>query len=283
MTESSVRSLTATALSAGFSERRVLENVTVDVAPGEIIAIAGPNGAGKSTLVKTLSRQLRPLAGSVNLGGKDIWSISAREFACSIAYVPQTLEPSSDLTVRELIMLGRNPHQKWWQWQGTESDIKAVQEAIEDTDLTRLTAKAISQLSGGERQRVAIATALAQQPEIMILDEPTSHLDYKHQLDLINLILRLKERNMGVVVVLHDLNVIMETADRVVLIETNSNAPSRVAEIGAPATVFQRSTLKRIFEVDIEFVVDPASGKTLLNPFSRTVCGADSSDSSAGS
>ena len=169
--------------------------------PNQIVAVAGPNGAGKSTLIKTMARQLKPLTGTVELNGKNIWTISTQEYAGKVAYVPQDIEASTELSVEQMVMLGRNPHQKWWQWYGANSDTDAVNKALNDTEMEKLRGKPICQLSGGERQRAALATALAQEPIFMFLDEPTSHLDFKHQIELLALLKRLRANGLGIMIV----------------------------------------------------------------------------------
>src|SRR5271156_3879772 len=145
--------LSAINLSAGFGQSAVLGNASLELQAEQIIAVAGPNGAGKSTLLKTMARQLAPISGQVLLNEQDIWQLTAREFASMVAYVPQSIEVTTDLTVEEMVLLGRNPHQKWWQWYGTKSDQDAVNAALIATEMQGLRLKPLCQLSGGERQR----------------------------------------------------------------------------------------------------------------------------------
>ncbi|MBS1953423.1 MAG: ABC transporter ATP-binding protein [Cyanobacteria bacterium SZAS-4] len=270
-------------LSVGFEKRTVLENVSVQLTQSQVIAIAGPNGAGKSTLIKTMARQIKPISGSVKLNTTDIWSIRTQEFAGKVAYVPQDIESSTELTVEQMVMLGRNPHQKWWQWYGDSADTDAVKKALTNTEMERLKDKPICQLSGGERQRAALATALAQEPQFMLLDEPTSHLDFKHQNELLALLKRLRADGLGIMIVLHDLNVIARVADSVILIEHSQNEPShngesssrstngsssRVAATGTVEQALSIENLKRVFDVNVTAFNDPLTGEVVYNPFS---------------
>lgn len=261
--------LSATSLSVGFDRSEIVNDVNVAVTGGEILAIAGPNGAGKSTLVKTLARQLKPLEGTVMLGGKNIWELTPTQFAAQVAYVPQALEPGHDLTVEEIVMLGRNPHQSWWRWYGTEEDKRAVNEALSATNMESHRKHYMSQLSGGERQRACMATALAQEPKFMILDEPTSHLDFGHQLDLLAQLKHLKDAGIACVVILHDLNLISRIADRVLLLKSSEGHPSKVIASGPTNEVLTPQLLADVFKVDVDTIQVPATGQTLFNPVRR--------------
>lgn len=261
------RTIAAIDLSAGFDKSVVLRQASVELSASQIIVIAGPNGAGKSTLVKTMARQLKPLGGRILLNGSDIWQMSAQQFAGQVAYVPQSIDIASELTVEEIVMLGRNPHQKWWQWYGSNDDSVAVNKALADTEMQQLRKKPLCQLSGGERQRAALATALAQEPTFMLLDEPTAHLDFKHQIELLALLKRLRLAGLGIMVVLHDLNIIARVADQVVLIEVGNGA----SKIGATGTVKQalsHDNLRRIFGIEVTTFDDPITGEVIYNPFS---------------
>lgn len=267
-------------LSVGFDKRTVLKNVSVQLLPSHVIAIAGPNGAGKSTLIKTMARQIKPINGSVKLNRADIWAMRTQEFAGKVAYVPQDIESSTELTVEQMVMLGRNPHQKWWQWYGDSTDTDAVNKALRNTEMEKLKHKPICQLSGGERQRAALATALAQEPQFMLLDEPTSHLDFKHQNELLALLKRLRADGLGIMIVLHDLNVIARIADTVILIENSqtdetsqnvestSTGSSRVAATGTVQQALSIENLKRVFDVNVTAFDDPLTGEVVYNPFS---------------
>jgi iron complex transport system ATP-binding protein len=233
---------------------------------GQILVLAGPNGAGKSTVLATIARAIRPLSGCIRLDGVDIAEIPPRQFARHVSYVPQSLELTHDLTVGELVALGRTPHQQWWSWAESTDDSQIIAEALATTGCSNLSAKKVRSLSGGERQRVAIATALAQKTEFMLLDEPTAHLDFKHQIELVELLLRLRGQGLGILLVIHDLALISRLADRVLLLDKPDEGASLVAASGSPQEVLNRETLRRVYQVEIAIVSDEASGFTSFMP-----------------
>jgi iron complex transport system ATP-binding protein len=258
--------LTATALAVGWTGRTVADRLDLCLAGGTITVVAGPNGAGKSTLLKTLARQLKPLSGQVELGGQRIWDMEAQTFAQQVAYVPQSLEPGQDLTVNELVALGRNPHQRWWSWAASAEDRLAVRRALEQTETWALKDKYLSTLSGGERRRALIATALAQQARLLLLDEPTAHLDFKHQMELCDLLDNLRRDRIGILVVLHDLNLMSRLADHILLLGKPDSQPSTFVACGSPQQVLEPPTLRAVYEVEVSIVDDPATGRKVYTP-----------------
>ena len=168
--------ITGKQVTAGFEDKAVLHQVDIQVEKGTILSILGPNGSGKSTLLKTLSRSLKPMSGQVCLNGMDLWKLAPKEIAKQMAVLPQGPQAPGDVTVKELVFHGRYPHQRWWKGQTTQDEYW-VNWALEQTGLLAFSERGVSTLSGGERQRVWIAMALAQQPQILLLDEPTTYLD----------------------------------------------------------------------------------------------------------
>lgn len=258
--------LIAKNLSVGWERTVVAEVADLNVATGEIVALAGPNGVGKSTIIKTIARQIRPLTGSFTVDSIDCQTLPPRGFAKLVSYVPQIIETVQDMTVEEFVSLGRFPHQMWWSWETSAVDRDAVEAAMERTETTPLRQKTVTELSGGERQRVAVAMALAQQTRFMLLDEPTAHLDFKHQLQLMKLLADLRESGIGIVIVLHDLNLIARLADKVVLLERSTNGPSRPAAVGSPAQILTFDMLRKVYEVDVSITTDPQTGMTNYVP-----------------
>jgi iron complex transport system ATP-binding protein len=252
--------LTAGNLKVGWQGKTVAEIDSLSLHPGEIVVIAGPNGVGKSTTVKTLARQIKPISGNVLLSGADIWMCAPRAFAKSVAYVAQNTDPPRNMLVKDMVALGRNPHQIWWSWQVNSDDGTAIKSALDATETSHLTEKEIGTLSGGELQRVALAMALAQQSTFVLLDEPTSHLDYKHQLQLVELLKKLRSQQLGVLLVLHDLNLIGRLADRVVLLRKEPTGTSKIFSSGSPAEVLVNSNLRDVYEINVSVVEDTASG-----------------------
>lgn len=250
-------------LAAGFNSKAVVENVSFKVKRGTVSAIAGGNGAGKSTLLKTIARLIPAVQGKVILEGADLSTLALPALARKIAYVPQEILSSRDLTVEDMVALGRSPHQKWWQWRSDGKDKSALENALKATDLTELRGRPLSEISGGERQRAAIAMSLAQEPEILLMDEPTAHLDFKHQKSLMQLVLQLKSQGMTIITCLHDLNFIFQVCDQVVCLKKSNKAPSIQLFEGTPADVLTRDNLKQSFDTDLRIIQDttnPESG-----------------------
>jgi iron complex transport system ATP-binding protein len=247
----------ASQLSVGWKQKTVAGDIDLTIARGEIVVLAGPNGAGKSTILKTLVKQLPPLAGCVKVNGIDLEQLNARQLASQVAYVPQFIDLGQDLTVDELVSLGRNPHQQWWSWTASQKDREAVDQALQRTEMIRLKDRYLSNLSGGEKQRAIIAMALAQQPVFMLLDEPTSHLDFRHQLELADLLIDLAKHGIGIGVVLHDLNLMARLADRILLLEKPGDEPSVVAASGARDEVLTPENLRRVYQVDVSILANP--------------------------
>ncbi|MBX9693668.1 MAG: ABC transporter ATP-binding protein [Cyanobacteria bacterium] len=235
-------------MSVGYDDKTVVSSVDLTLEPGSITVLAGPNGCGKSTLLRTVARQLAPIAGSLKLDDKDVKDWSPQEFAQKVAFVPQSLSLLHQMTVEELVSLGRNPHQRWWSWSQSAHDKTAVNEALARTDLLHLRDRLFATLSGGERQRAMIATALAQEPAFILLDEPVNHLDFKHQLSIVSLIKELKQKGIGALVVLHDLNLIWRLADQVMLLKQTSGATETLVK-GSADAVLTEEHIAHVFEV----------------------------------
>jgi iron complex transport system ATP-binding protein len=242
--------LKALNLSVGATETPVLSNIDLQILPGRILIVLGPNGSGKSTLLKTLGRQLPARGGSVQLNNENIQNLTAVTFARTVAYLPQSSASKINLSIYDYVSLGRSPHQKWWQWQASQIDKQEVEKALFCTGLQDLRRKHIFELSGGERQRASVALALAQSPRFLLLDEPTSHLDFKHQCELLRLLKKLAlEQKLGLAVVLHDLSQASYLADDVLLLKKLSDSENRVAALGSSDVVLQQRLLEETFEV----------------------------------
>lgn len=234
--------LHADAVSAGYGARVVLRECTVSVGRGEVLAIVGPNGAGKSTLLRCLAGLLRPSSGSVRLDGVDIAALPRRGLARRIAVVPQIFDTLFPFTVREVVGLGRTARLGPFGGASRE-DAVAVDRAIADLDLIDLAARRIDRLSGGERQRAVLAMALAQESDVLLLDEPTVHLDPAHQVAMLRLIRELAcARGFAVVAVLHDLNLAASMATRLAVL-----ADGRIVCDAAPETVINAELIRDVF------------------------------------
>ncbi|MEO8538275.1 MAG: ABC transporter ATP-binding protein [bacterium] len=252
--------LSVQSLSLSYGSRKVVNDVTFDVEAGEMVSIVGPNGSGKSTLLRGMSRLQKPSSGRVLLGDNDIRTIGARVVARHLAILPQSPDGGSDLTVRELVFRGRFPHQGLMQ-RITPADVVAVDWAMEAADVVVLAERTIGSLSGGERQRAWIALALAQQPRVLLLDEPTSFLDISHQVEVMHLLRRLNREGMTVVSVLHDLILAGRFSDRVIAL-----SQGEIAFDGHPVEVLEPVGLERVFGVAMMVLRDPETGMPIPLP-----------------
>jgi iron complex transport system ATP-binding protein len=246
------------------SDSLVLQALDLSVAEGEVVALVGPNGSGKSTLLRALGRILKPKGGAVTLEGRSLADWPTREVAQRLALLPQGPTLSNDLTVAELVWMGRSPHQGWLGLPNP-GDKDAVEWAARETSITPLLKRNVSDLSGGERQRVWLAMALAQQPRLLLLDEPTTFLDLSHQLELLELVRYLNaEHGLTVVMVLHDLNQAARYAQRVVVLHEGA-----VYAEGAPADVLTPETLLAVFGIEAEVLPGPRGVEMVIVPVSR--------------
>lgn len=229
-----------------YGSVEVLSGVTFSVTGGSFVGIIGPNGSGKSTLLRSVSRVLEPYEGAVMLNGNNIYSLTAREVAREMAVVPQETAVNFSFTVEEVVMMGRSPHLGRLQWEG-KRDREIVARAMEYTNTSHLAGRPVTALSGGERQRVIIARALAQEPEIILLDEPTSHLDINHQLEILNLLQRLnREEKLTVISVFHDLNLAAQYCDKLVLLQEG-----RIFALGTPSEVLTAENIKKVYGTNV--------------------------------
>ncbi len=251
--------LTLDALSVNYGSRTVLRNISLRVSPGEMLAVIGPNGAGKSTLIRAASGALVPKGGRALLGQLDAHRLSPDLRARQVAIVPQAVRLPEAFTVLETVLMGRTPY---LGWLGRESrtDYALTRAAMERADVEALADRCIGELSGGEQQRVLIARALAQAAPILLMDEPTAHLDLKHQVDLLTLAHTLAHQDRLVVLVaLHDLNLAAQFADRVALLV---NGELRM--LGLPAEVLTPSNLSLAYGLPVNVISHPARGTPLV-------------------
>ncbi|KAF1683466.1 ABC transporter ATP-binding protein [Veillonella sp. R32] len=244
--------ITVQNLAVSFEQKEVLLDISWAVPTGAITTLIGPNGCGKSTLLKCITGSVKPQQGTISLGGRLTSSYSARQLAQQMAFLPQSPEVPKDMVVEELIYCGRFPHQNWWRNTAGE-DRKAVEEAMAVTKTTHLRQQRVASLSGGERQRVWIAMALAQEPEILLLDEPTTYLDINHQFEVMELLRRLnREQGLTVVMVLHELNQAARYSDQIAVLHKG-----QLAAVGTPKEVMTADLLKTVFSVDAKIEEGP--------------------------
>ncbi|WP_043622884.1 ABC transporter ATP-binding protein [Nonomuraea candida] len=257
-------SLAAEGLTLGYGDRVVVESLDLAVPPGEITVIVGANACGKSTLLRSLSRLLTPREGRVVLDGKQVHRMPAKELARTLGLLPQSPVAPEGITVLDLVGRGRHPHQRLFsRWNGR--DDAAVAAALEATRTTELADRAVDELSGGQRQRVWIAMALAQQTDLLLLDEPTTFLDASHQIEVLDLLTDLNRgRGTTIVMVLHDLNLAARYADHLIAL-----AGGRLHAAGSPAEVLTEECVRAVFGLDSRIIEDPLTGRPLMLPIGR--------------
>lgn len=242
-------------LSHAFGGRPVLDRVSLTIAAGDFFVIIGPNGSGKTTLMKLMCGILNTGPGRIAVFGKDIRSYSHRLLARTIAYVPQTLEVSFPFTVQEAVLLGRTPHQNLLGLPRA-ADLNAARRAMATTGVEHLADRKLDQLSGGEQQRASIARALCQEPDIILLDEPTASLDLSHQLRLMDLMETLKqEKAVTVVMVSHDVNLAAMYADQLLLLSNGA-----IAKLGSPVDVLTPRNLEAAYDCRLMVDESPFGG-----------------------
>ncbi len=258
------------------TKEEVIKSVDLNICAGELAVIIGPNGSGKSTLLKSIAGNLKPRKGQILIKGKSLSSYSTKALAQKISFLPQLPTVPNDYTVRELISYGRFPHLKWTgKMQSTDWDI--IDWAMELTHLTTYANRPMAALSGGERQRAWVALALAQKPQILILDEPTTYLDISFQFEVLELIKSLnKKLNITTLIVLHDLNQAARFADRIIVLENG-----RVVLEGKPDKIIQNGELENIFQITVGIGKDTYNDCPYLIPIKsrRTIFNARVGDS----
>jgi iron complex transport system ATP-binding protein len=243
-----------------YEARTVLHGVSLSVYGGEVLALIGPNGVGKSTLIRAISGSLRPLGGQVIIDGRDVHHLPVEERARLMAVVPQAIRLPETFSVFDTVLMGRTPY-LGWLGRESEKDRSAVRAALDRTCTLDLADRPIGELSGGEQQRVLIARALAQSARTLLLDEPTAHLDLKHQASVLGLVCDLAhDENYAVLLALHDLNLAAQYADRVALLSNGT-----IAAIGTPEDVLTEANLSPAYGLRIAVYEHPAHGAPLVH------------------
>jgi len=233
-------------VTCGYGSVPVLRDATMQINSGDLVGIVGPNGSGKSTLLRAMSRVLQPQHGQVLLEEEDIYRVPAAEIAKKMAVVSQEQGVSFPFTVRDLVMMGRIPHLKRFAREGVK-DFEIVERAMDLTDTTRLADRQVNELSGGEKQRVLLARALAQEPKILLLDEPTSFLDLNYQIEMMQVLVRLRiEYGLTIIMVLHDLNLASRYCDYLVLVKQGT-----IRAIGPPHQVVTAEMIKEVYGCEV--------------------------------
>lgn len=246
-------------LTCGYGSKIILKDIEFNVREQGLVGIIGPNGSGKTTLLRAMTRVLKPKTGSVLLNGRDIRQIKFKELARQIAVVPQSFG-GVDMNVEEFVLLGRIPHIERLQFFESKKDLQIAERCLSLTDTLKLKDKLISEISGGERQLALIARALTQEPRLLLLDEPTSHLDITHQISILDLIKRLnRELRLTVIMVLHDLNLASEYCRYLVLVNEG-----RIYQTGPPEAVLNYKTIEEVYKTIVVVEKNPISGKPYI-------------------
>jgi iron complex transport system ATP-binding protein len=249
-----------------YGAKRALENVTFTVEEGEFFGVIGPNGSGKTTLLRCISGIFKPQSGVVRFSGSNLQNLGKREIAKNIAMVPQSSAINFAFTALEIIMMGRNPHVSRFRMED-QRDYKLAENAMKLTNTEHLASRLINTLSGGEQQRVIIARALAQEPKLMLLDEPTVHLDISHQLGIMELIRKLNKNNgITIIAVFHDLNLAAQYCDRLMLMDDG-----KIASIGNTHQVLTSENIRKTYHVNVLVKEHPLTSSLYVIPFSSTV------------
>lgn len=252
-------------LTTGYGDTKIIENLNLSIPEGKITALIGANGCGKSTLLKTICRIIPAMDGEVLLDGKRIDSYGSRELAKQMAILPQNPSAPGELTVRELVMYGRAPHKSSLFARSTKEDREIVEWALKETDLLEFADRGIQAMSGGQRQRAWIAMAIAQNTDILFLDEPTSFLDVSHQMDVLHLVDYLnKKYNKTIIMVIHELNEAARFADYIVAMKKG-----KIHYEGTPHEVFHNEMLHDVFGVDSTIMNDPRTNRPFCIPYSE--------------
>ena len=256
--------LAAESLTLAYGDREVVHDLDLSIPSGQITAIVGANGCGKSTVLRALARLLKPRSGAVLLDGEEIHHLPSREVARRLGLLPQSPTAPEGIAVADLIGRGRHPHQRFLaRW--TAADYAAVADALDATGIADLADRAVDELSGGQRQRVWIAMALAQQTDILLLDEPTTFLDVTHQIEVLDLLTDLnRSRGTTIAMVLHDLNLAARYADRLVAVREGG-----IHAFGRPDDVITAEVVGEVFGLDCQVIIDPVSGAPLVLPRGR--------------
>jgi len=233
-------------ISLGYGKRTVLDDINLEARPGEMLGIIGPNGSGKSTLIRGITRLISPSSGRIFVDGQNIASMSRGDLARLVGVVPQNAVLPELFTAFEVVLMGRTPHLGLFRYEG-EKDLTIVRRAMEATQTTAFAERRVGELSGGERQRLIIARALAQEPKIILLDEPTAHLDINYQIETLSLVRQLcLEQKLIVVTALHDLNLAVQYCDQLVMLSGGG-----IYCHGVPEVVINSQTIREVYGAEV--------------------------------
>lgn len=253
-------------LTIGYENTIIIDDVSIEFPMNQITILIGANGCGKSTMLRSFARLLKPMDGDIELNGRSISSLSNKQISKELAILPQSPVVSGSITVRELVEMGRFPYQNWRN-KLDEKDKEMIEKALKDTNMLEFSDRTLDSLSGGQKQRVWIAMVLAQDTDIILLDEPTTYLDVTYQIDILDLVYKLnKEEGKTIVMVLHDLNLSCRYADHIIALKDK-----KVYKQGTPEEVVTKEVVKHIFDMECEIIKDPLYKTPMFVPYSRAI------------
>jgi iron complex transport system ATP-binding protein len=244
-------------LTCGYGDDLILRNIDVTVRDGEFVAIIGPNGSGKTTLLRAISKAILPMEGAIFVDGQDVGSLRFKDLAKRVAVVTNLTDGGLEMSVEDFVLLGRIPHREGFSLTDRKEDVDSAHSAMAQTGVTRLKDRIVGRLSSGEKQLVFIARALAQEPRLLLLDEPTSHLDITHQVRVLDLVKKLnRQQGLTVITVLHDLNLAGQYADRLLLLDGGS-----IYRDGSPKDVLTYQNIEQVYRTVVVVLDNPVTHK----------------------
>ena len=233
--------------STGYKNKIIIDSINLSINAGEWLGIIGANGSGKSTLIKGICRIIKPQKGKVLLKGKDINNLSNKSISQQISFLPQGINSNLSISVSDLVALGRSPYKNFWDFDLTKNDKSIIEESLKLVEILDLKDCLLSEISGGQRQRAFLALALAQETEIIILDEPTNYLDINHQIKFLQILKDLQlKKNLTIITVLHDLNLCARFSDQIAALKNGL-----LIEVGEPKDILNKNIIKNIFDINV--------------------------------
>ena len=233
--------------STGYKNKIIIDSINLSINEGEWLGIIGANGSGKSTLIKGICRIIKPQNGKVFLRGKDINNLSNKSISQQISFLPQGINSNLSISVSDLVALGRSPYKNFWDFDLTKNDQSIIEESLKLVDILELKDCLLSEISGGQRQRAFLALALAQETEIIVLDEPTNYLDINHQIKFLQILKDLQlKKNLTIITVLHDLNLCARFSDQIAALKNGL-----LIEVGEPKDILNKNIIKNIFDINV--------------------------------
>jgi len=249
--------ITIDGLQFSYTSTPILENVNADLSGNKLVSILGPNGVGKSTLIHCINKILTPKGGTVMIDGKDVKEITIKEMSKIVGYVPYSANDSFPLSVVDTVMMGRHPHSKWGS---LDNDLRIVYQTLEMLGISHLAMRSFNELSAGQHQKVMLARGLAQEPRILLLDEPTSNLDVRHQLEVTKLLRKMaEEKDILVIMISHDINIAAKYSDEVIMMHQGS-----IFATGTPQEVINEENLRAVYGVEAKVIDDLGTPHVIL-------------------